>query len=143
MVGTNGDVIKLLRTSQRVRLVTECKANKLIKSPILGFFIKDRLGQYICGDNTIRKLPKWKIIGKGKTCTVVFDFIMPALATGNYSLGVAIAEGTQSDHVQHHWIHDAIDFEVQSDPHMTGWFMLEGMKCEYDEESDKKALDSE
>jgi lipopolysaccharide transport system ATP-binding protein len=33
---------------------------------------------------------------------------MPVLPSGDYSVTVALAEGTQEDHVQHHWVHDAL-----------------------------------
>jgi lipopolysaccharide transport system ATP-binding protein len=39
---------------------------------------------------------------------------MPRLATGEYSISVAVANGTQMDHVQHHWVHDAIQFKSES-----------------------------
>ena len=37
-----------------------------------------------------------------------FAFTMPILAAGEYTIGAAIADGTQLHHVQHHWIHDAL-----------------------------------
>ncbi|MPM15358.1 hypothetical protein SDC9_61727 [bioreactor metagenome] len=33
---------------------------------------------------------------------------MPVLAAGTYSFATAVAEGTQEDHVQHQWRHDAL-----------------------------------
>ena len=39
---------------------------------------------------------------------------MPRLAVGDYSVNVAIANGSQQDHVQHHWIHDAVYFKSDS-----------------------------
>jgi lipopolysaccharide transport system ATP-binding protein len=35
---------------------------------------------------------------------------MPLLPVGDYSISVAIAEGTQDRHIQHHWFHDALVF---------------------------------
>jgi lipopolysaccharide transport system ATP-binding protein len=37
---------------------------------------------------------------------------MPIMREGDYTMSVAIAEGTQQDHVQHHWLHDALAFHV-------------------------------
>ena len=37
-----------------------------------------------------------------------FTFVMPKLTPGEYAVGVAIADGTQVSHVQHHWIHEAL-----------------------------------
>jgi lipopolysaccharide transport system ATP-binding protein len=36
------------------------------------------------------------------------------LAAGEYSITVAIANGTQHEHVQHHWVHDAVSFKSES-----------------------------
>jgi lipopolysaccharide transport system ATP-binding protein len=46
--------------------------------------------------------------------TAEFVFYMPILPNGSYSITVAIANGTQSDHEQHHWIHDAVVFQSES-----------------------------
>jgi lipopolysaccharide transport system ATP-binding protein len=43
-----------------------------------------------------------------------FTFTMPRLAAGDYTITAAIANGTQEDHVQHHWIHDAVHFKSES-----------------------------
>jgi lipopolysaccharide transport system ATP-binding protein len=37
---------------------------------------------------------------------------MPHLIRGKYSMNIAFAEGVGDDHVQHHWIHDAIQLDV-------------------------------
>ncbi|MNF02293.1 hypothetical protein D3C80_2014220 [compost metagenome] len=39
---------------------------------------------------------------------------MPYLPTGDYSVVVALSDGTQDDHVHHHWIEDALIFKVHS-----------------------------
>lgn len=43
-----------------------------------------------------------------------FAFQMPRLAAGDYAITVAVANGTQHDHVQHHWVHDAVMFRSES-----------------------------
>ena len=39
---------------------------------------------------------------------------------GDDSICVAVAEGTQMEHLQHHWIHDAILFKSHSSSVCTG-----------------------
>ena len=39
---------------------------------------------------------------------------MPLLPVGEYSINVAVANGTQEKHEQHHWIHDAVLFKSES-----------------------------
>jgi lipopolysaccharide transport system ATP-binding protein len=39
---------------------------------------------------------------------------MPYLRSGDYSINIGLAEGTNEDHVQHHWIDDALRFRVHA-----------------------------
>ncbi len=92
-----------------VILEIRCLAHKDILRPIVGFQFKDRLGQIIFADNTYlvyQHNPQEVELG----CKFVarFDFRMPVLPYGDYSIAVAIADGSQENHVQHHWMHDAL-----------------------------------
>ena len=44
----------------------------------------------------------------GSNIEARFEFDMPWLAAGDYVVGAAVADGTQANHVQHHWVHDAL-----------------------------------
>ncbi|MES9299129.1 Wzt carbohydrate-binding domain-containing protein, partial [Cutibacterium acnes] len=50
----------------------------------------------------------------GEQLQARFEFRMPILPNGQYSINVAVAEGTQDEHVQLHWIHDALIFKSES-----------------------------
>lgn len=92
-----------------------------IDSPIVGFYIKDRLGQPLFGDNTYltyRTTPMSATAGS--TIAAEFRFSMPILPVGDYSIAVAVASGTQDQHVQHHWIHDAMIIKSLSSSVSTG-----------------------
>lgn len=95
--------------SEIVKLAITCIANTNLLSPIIGFHVNDRLGQPIFGDNTFnfsKQAPL--VVSQGETFEAVFEFMMPIMPMGEYSITVALAEGTQQDHVQHHWMHDAL-----------------------------------
>ncbi len=47
----------------------------------------------------------------GQTVRARFDFRMPYLLNGDYSVCIAVADGTQTTHVQHHWVNDALIFK--------------------------------
>lgn len=89
------------------RLSVRCHLERAMEEPIVGFFIKDRLGQTLFGDNTCISHPRCPLEA-GQHLDACFDFRMPILPIGQYSVCVALAEGTQEDHVQHHWVHDAL-----------------------------------
>lgn len=104
-----------------VKLIITCFAITKIYSPIIGFYVTDRLGQPLFGDNTFNfsALPPL-FISSDEIFEAVFEFRMPILPVGDYSVTVALAEGTQQEHVQHHWIHDALSLKSHSSSVSTG-----------------------
>lgn len=104
-----------------VCLTMQIQVTQDLDRPIVGFYVKDRLGQTLFGDNTyLSYQDQPKSVKAGQLLKARFDFPMPILPQGDYSIAVAIANGTQDDHVQHHWIHDAVLFQSHSSAHATG-----------------------
>jgi lipopolysaccharide transport system ATP-binding protein len=92
-----------------VTLQILCQACEDLFSPIVGFHLKDRLGQALLGDNSYISFKDHPLfVPKGAFFTAAFSFRMPILAAGEYFFGIAVAEGTQNEHVQHQWRHDAL-----------------------------------
>ena len=125
LLDSTGKNLHILDKAQDVVVQINAQALQRINQPIVGFFIKNRLGQHLFGTNTIKLLPEWQVMEEGELCQVRFMFHMPLLATGDYSVGAALAEGAQTDHVQHHWIHDALAFKAKADPHLTGYMAID------------------
>ncbi|WP_295392830.1 ABC transporter ATP-binding protein [uncultured Thiodictyon sp.] len=97
---------------EEVILEIRCVALTAIPALIVGFLVKDRLGQPLFGDNTYltyRNAPC--NLGPGEKITARFAFRMPVLPVGDFSVTIAVAEGSQQDHIQHQWIHDALTFK--------------------------------
>lgn len=104
-----------------VSLVVKCRANADLANPIIGFFVKDHLGQTLFGDNTFITYQSTPLtVSCGQSIEARFEFRMPLLPAGDYSICVAAAEGTQQEHVQHHWVHDALIFKSHSSSVCTG-----------------------
>lgn len=92
-----------------------------ISCPIVGFSFKDRLGQVLFGDNsyiTYKQNPT--AFPDGSKIKASFRFQLPILPQGDYSIAAAIATGTQEDHQQEHWIHDALILKSLSSSVSTG-----------------------
>ena len=86
-----------------------------LDSPIVGFYVKDRLGQTLFGDNTFLSYKEQLVsCQEGSELQADFVFFMPLLPSGEYSITIAVANGTQEIHEQHHWIHDAVLFKSES-----------------------------
>jgi len=80
-----------------------------ISQPIIGFSFKDRLGQVLFGENTYATYADKEVdASKNNLIVAEFEFAMPILPPGDYSVSAAIATGTQQVHEQQHWIHDAL-----------------------------------
>ncbi len=100
---------------ENVVLRVEAVAHQPLESPIIGFYVKDKLGQCLFGDNTWLSYHDAPVFcPENKFITAEFAFQVPRLQAGQYSITVAIANGTQDEHIQHHWIHDAIYFKSES-----------------------------
>lgn len=130
LLDENGTPILIQEKKQTLHLQVDCIATKAaIDQPIVGFYIKDRLGQPICGHNTITLLPSWDTLPQNTVNRIRFSFDLPLLASGDYTITVSLAAGTQTEHIQHHWVHDILNFKAQADPHLLGQFSLDEIHC--------------
>ena len=111
----NGARLTRLAGGEEVTVEVRAIAHADIDKPIIGFSVLNKRGQVIFGDNTYLSYRDTPVAAKaGSTVSARFAFIMPYLPTGDYSMVCAIANGTQEDHVQQHWIDDALLFHVSS-----------------------------
>lgn len=114
-VDRHGEPVTVVTGGEEVSLRVRCRAIKALDQPIVGFLVNDRLGQVLFGDNTFLTYCFNPVhVPAGATFSAHFDFALPFLATGDYSVTLAIAEGTQTAHRQHHWLHDAFLFKVHA-----------------------------
>jgi lipopolysaccharide transport system ATP-binding protein len=100
---------------ERVTLRVVIHSYRALDAPIIGFFVNDRLGQALFGDNTFAACRERPVrCGSGEALQADFMFHMPLLPAGEYSITISVANGTQDTHEQHHWIHDAVVFSSES-----------------------------
>ncbi|PWB53169.1 MAG: ABC transporter ATP-binding protein [Nitrosomonadales bacterium] len=110
-----GERIGWVVGGETVHLRIHCVLHEPMASPIVGFLVKDRLGQALFGDNTyLSYATKPVSVAGGDNLTTEFVFQMPILPAGDFTVTVSIADGSQHDHVQHQWIHDAMVFQSVS-----------------------------
>ena len=110
-----GNPLSWVVGGEEVTLVIQCRANENLQNPIIGFSVKDRLGQSIFSDNTFLVYADKPVpVAADHVLEAQFSFRMPVMPVGDYSISVAIAEGTQQEHIQHQWINDALIFKAHS-----------------------------
>ena len=110
----------LKKTGQRVELVAvgedivarlNVKVNADIDGLVLGFGIKDRLGQMVFGTNTYHSKQKIKSASAGDL--VQFDVHFAAnLGVGSYSVHCSLVSNDNHIDKNYHWIDRALVFEV-------------------------------
>jgi lipopolysaccharide transport system ATP-binding protein len=111
----NGEPYNWVVGGENVALIIDIKCKKKIDRPIIGFVVKDRLGQALFGDNTYLACKDvLEALPAESTARAQFKFVMPILMPGEYAVTIAIADGTQEDHIQHQWIFDALTFRSES-----------------------------
>jgi lipopolysaccharide transport system ATP-binding protein len=109
----DGEHFATFAGGERVVLTVRAKASQALESPIIGFLVKDRLGQSLFGQNTYDQ-HLVRPAAAGDMLEARFCFSLPMLPNGEYSMTVSIADGDPAIHVQHHWLHDAVLINVQS-----------------------------
>lgn len=104
--------VNLVTHDQLVEVAIKIRTFQTIENPIIGFTIKDRLGNKIVQTNTYVLEKKVSPLEKDRIAIYTFKFKIPHLNHGQYTISPAIASGTQYEHIQHSWVHDALVFNV-------------------------------
>lgn len=121
MLDRDGVPLSALHGGETVTLRIDARVQGPLARPVIGFFLKDRLGQHLFGTNTYlggRTAPAPAL--PGQTVRAEFTFRMPHLRAGTYTIDVALADGTHREHVQNDWVYDALVVESVSSTLVVG-----------------------
>ncbi|MGH8156477.1 MAG: ABC transporter ATP-binding protein [Rhodanobacter sp.] len=116
-----GQAMAMVVAGENVRLDIELRAEASLDNVIVGFYVKDRRGQLLFGDNTALCHEGDFTMTAGEAFRASFCFVMPRLLPGDYFITAGLAEGTQEQHVIQHWLHEALRFSA------TGGTMASGL----------------
>lgn len=112
-LSASGHALDICAGGTEVRVRMQIQAIRDVASPIVGFIIKDRLGQPLIGGNTYHTYRDNPVAAqRGQFWEVEFGFRLPILAIGDYSIVAAIGDGTLAEHSHLDWQHDAVLFKV-------------------------------
>lgn len=120
------------KTGEKVTISIKVKYFEKVNQPIIGFSIKDRVGNIVAQTNTF---VLEQIINKpsvDKSYVYKFEFTIPPLKRGTYTISPAVASGTQLEHVQHCWIHDALVIKIDDlqEHDLEGYMILNNVSFE-------------
>lgn len=111
-LASDGTPLKSVRGGESVRLAIRARALKPLDLPAIGFIVRAPDGQHLFGDTgTPGAIPQ---LPEGGAMETVFDFVLPRLANGNYSIGISVSTGRLDEHHIQIWNHNALQFQVQS-----------------------------
>jgi lipopolysaccharide transport system ATP-binding protein len=109
---TNGIPLSWIIGGEEVVLGIEALALQELRGVFVGFQVRDRLGQILFGDSTyITTIDNPVTIRANYPLITTFSFLMPMLPQGIYAIVIAIATGTQQEHLIHEWLDEALFFE--------------------------------
>jgi ABC-type polysaccharide/polyol phosphate transport system ATPase subunit len=100
-------------------------AKSVIAAPIVGFLVRNDKGENIFGTNSARENHPLPLLNPGDEQVIDFHLNAPRLVPGQYSISVAISNGTLDRYEICDYIEDAITFRVE--PHarpVTGYLEL-------------------
>lgn len=106
----NDTLLQTIVPNELTKIVIGVEYKDIIFQPIVGFTIKDRLGNIVFQSNS--EVLQQEINSDKAYIEYEFKFNFPELNIGQYTISPAIASGTQSNHTQHNWIHDAYVFNI-------------------------------
>ena len=113
-------------------------ALKEIKDPVVGFLVKNKLGLEIFGFNSITLETEFPPLRAGDSSLVKFEFVWPMIASDNYAVTIAIADGDMEQCTMHHMVQDIMVVEVlRTQEYQIGLVAVENAKV------DIKILDSD
>ena len=115
------NIIQTVLPNKLTKILIRVEYKEEISQPIVGFTIKDRLGNIVFQSNS--EVLQQMLDSDETYADYVFEFEFPEFNIGQYTISPAIASGTQANHFQHNWIHDAYVFNVVNN----NLYNLEGM----------------
>ena len=111
LLDAKGEKVEVVNVGQPLRLTVVVRVSVDISELVLGYMIKDRLGQPIFGTNTHHLKRKIELLKKDQSLVFNFDFVAN-LGEGSYSIAVALH--TLDSHItkNYEWRDLALQFNV-------------------------------
>ncbi len=107
----NGKKVEYIGVGEKVKLKVLVHINENISQVVLGFMIKDRLGQEIFGTNTHHYEKIIENVQKNDKLEFIFSFYMN-LGVGSYSISTAVHADDSHVSANYEWIDQALIFNV-------------------------------
>jgi lipopolysaccharide transport system ATP-binding protein len=104
----DGRGVESIYHGDSLTLRVSTKFNVAMARPLVGFLMRNRLGEDISGTNTSVEQADLPPALVDQIYTVDFHLQLPLLHSGNYYFSVAVANGTHEEYVICDWVENAI-----------------------------------
>jgi len=111
LVDEKGLPLEIVAVGQKVTVIVNVKVNKEINGLVMGFGIKDRLGQMVFGTNTLHTRQKIDNAAAGDAFVYKINF-EARLGVGSFSIHCSLVENDSHVEKNYHWIDRALVFNV-------------------------------
>ena len=122
-----GHQIDTAQVGAAVRIVVTARANESLHDALIGFTVRNRLGEIITATNTEHEGVSLPDLEAGEEISVEFGFDWPPFSTGSCSISPAIATGTIGAHRMCHWVENCVVVQSHNLRAVFGWFSIEGL----------------
>ena len=109
---TNGVIVNQLYAGETYSLCVVSKAKVHLDDLIVGFYLVNRKGVNITGDNTYADGKIKLEMKKDSFVCTEFTLTIPQIRSDKYTITVAVAQGTQNNHVILTWLHGVTTVEI-------------------------------
>lgn len=107
----SGAALTWIVGGEMVTLTITVIAERRLNTPIVGFQVKDRLGQSLFADNTyLNTIERPFAVPAGERFRAEFRFQMPLLPVGEYVIRAAVADGSDTNNAMLHCMDNALLF---------------------------------
>lgn len=104
----SGKLLSQVHAGKKICIDMEIAVYRTMEAPILGFGLKDTLGNELIVTNSVFEKAALPALEAGNTYHYQWRFGFPCLHAGDYPVDIALAEGTYLNHEQVHYITDAL-----------------------------------
>lgn len=119
-VDAEGRELSELLSGELVRFVVKVNPPMNLSMPSLTILIKDRSGKVIFSDCSLKFFDVPVVLLSDRETIVEFRFVFPNLTTSEYTIDLALANGTMLDHDQIDWVHDGLVISATNTTNLVG-----------------------
>lgn len=108
----NGQIVNQIAVDEEISMHVFVKLNKDLSNLIVGFVLENAKGLPVYDINNYINQQQGICGKQGEVLEVVYRHTMPRLMKGSYIVSVAVAQGTQKEHIMKTWLHGTNELEI-------------------------------